>query len=115
MRSVGFAGRALFAVLILGAFAFDLGLLRRSGREQRELSFRAAAMRSGAWIGLALVFGIAVTALDGMTAGVDYFTAYLLEESLSIDNIFVFVLIFSELQIPAALQRSVLLWGVLGA
>jgi tellurite resistance protein TerC len=102
-------------VLIAGAFAFDLGLLRRSGREQRELSVRAATMRSAAWIVLAILFGIAITALDGTTAGVDYFTAYLLEESLSIDNIFVFVLIFSELQIPAALQRSVLLWGVLGA
>jgi tellurite resistance protein TerC len=106
---------AVFAVLVLSAIAFDLGFLRRSGREQGELSVRAAAVRSAAWIGLALLFGVGVTALYGRDAGVTFLTAYLLEESLSVDNIFVFVLIFSELRIPPQLQRGVLLWGVLGA
>jgi tellurite resistance protein TerC len=108
-------GWALFAILVLAAVAFDLGLLSKSGREQRTLSVRAASIRSAAWIGLALVFGIGITALDGRTAGLTYLTAYLLEESLSVDNIFVFVLIFSELRIPADQQRRVLLWGVLTA
>jgi tellurite resistance protein TerC len=106
---------ALFAILLLSAVAFDLGFLRRSGREQAELSVRAAVIRSAAWISLALLFGLVVTALYGRDAGVTYLTAYLLEESLSVDNIFVFVLIFSELRIPPPLQRGVLLWGVLGA
>jgi tellurite resistance protein TerC len=113
--TLGFGGWALFVVLVTGAFLFDLGLLRRSGREQRELSVRSATIRSAAWIGLALLFGLGVWALDGSRSALAYVTAYLLEESLSIDNIFVFVLIFSELRIPPPLQRGVLLWGVLGA
>ncbi len=106
---------ALFALLVLSAIAFDLGLLGKERRHQRELGVRAAILRSAAWIGLALLFGLGVAALYGREAGLTYLTAYLLEESLSIDNIFVFVLIFSELQIPAPQQRRVLLWGVLGA
>ena len=108
-------GWALFAILVLAAVAFDLGLLSKSRREQRTLSVRAASIRSAGWIGLALLFGIGITALYGRTAGLTYLTAYLLEESLSVDNIFVFVLIFSELRIPAEQQRRVLLWGVLTA
>jgi tellurite resistance protein TerC len=106
---------ALFAGLVLGAVAFDLGLLHRSRREQADPGVRAATLRSVAWIGLALAFGLVVMMLYGREAGLIYVTAYLLEESLSVDNIFVFVLIFSELQIPARQQRGVLMWGVLGA
>ena len=62
-----------------------------------------------------MLFGLIVLALYGQGAALTYLTAYLLEQSLSIDNVFVFVLIFSELRIPAGQQRSVLLWGVLGA
>jgi tellurite resistance protein TerC len=112
---MGLWGWFLFGGLVLGALAFDLGLIRRSGGTEKELGVRAATLRSAAWVGLALLFGVAVIAFRGMNAGVAFFTAYFLEESLSIDNIFVFVLIFSQLQIPAAQQRSVLLWGVLGA
>jgi tellurite resistance protein TerC len=64
---------------------------------------------------LSLLFGVGVLVMFGKPAALTFVTAYLLEQSLSIDNVFVFVLIFSELKIPAALQRSVLLWGVLGA
>ena len=105
----------LFGALVLSALALDLGLLRRSRGEQRELSLRAAGGRSIAWIVLSLLFGVVVFALYGQQAALAYLTAYLLEKSLSIDNVFVFVLIFSELRIPPAQQRSVLLWGVLGA
>jgi tellurite resistance protein TerC len=105
---------AVFAILVLAAIAYDLGLLSGS-RGQRELSGRAAAIRSAAWIGLAILFGLGVAVLYGRDAGLTFLTAYLLEESLSVDNIFVFVLIFSELRIPPNQQRGVLLWGVLGA
>jgi tellurite resistance protein TerC len=105
----------LFGALVLSALALDLGLLQRSRGERRELSLRAAAGRSIAWIALSLLFGVVVFALYGRQPAVAYLTAYLLEKTLSIDNIFVFVLIFSELRIPPAQQRSVLLWGVLGA
>ena len=108
-------GWIVFGVIVLGAIAFDLGLLRRSKPNQAEPSVRAAAMRSGAWIGLAAAFGAGVAVIFGRDASLSYFTAYFLEESLSIDNIFVFVLIFSELRIPQELQRGVLVAGVLGA
>ena len=106
---------ALFGFLVLSALALDLGLLHAKGGGQRQLTLRAAAVRNGAWVALALLFGLGVFAVYGQGAALTYLTAYLLEQSLSIDNVFVFVLIFSELRIPAAQQRSVLLWGVLGA
>jgi tellurite resistance protein TerC len=67
------------------------------------------------WVGLGLALGLWVAATQGKSAATEYFAAYLLEESLSVDNIFVFVVIFSELHIPAEYQRRVLLFGVLGA
>jgi tellurite resistance protein TerC len=105
----------LFGALVFSALALDLGLLQRSRGEQRVLSLRAAAGRSIAWIVLSLLFGVVVLSLYGQQAALAYLTAYLLEKTLSIDNVFVFVLIFSELRIPPVQQRSVLLWGVLGA
>ena len=67
------------------------------------------------WVGLGLALGLWVAATQGRSAATEYFAAYLLEESLSVDNIFVFVVIFSELHIPAEYQRRVLLFGVAGA
>src|SRR5438552_1653863 len=67
------------------------------------------------WVGLGLALGLWVAATQGRSAATEYFAAYLLEESLSVDNIFVFVVIFSELHIPAEYQRRVLLFGVVGA
>jgi tellurite resistance protein TerC len=105
----------LFAVLVLSALAVDLELNRKSRGDPGELTLRAAAIRSAAWIGLSLVFGVMVLVLYGHQAALEYLTAYLLEKSLSVDNIFIFVLIFSELRIPPAQQRRVLTWGVLSA
>ena len=67
------------------------------------------------WVGLGLAVGLWIAATHGRNSATEYFAAYLLEESLSIDNIFVFVVIFSELHIPAEYQRRVLLFGVAGA
>jgi len=102
----------LFGALVLAMLVLDLGALRRSEGEQ---PFKSAVLWSAAWIGLGLAFGGIVFGLYGFDAALTYYTAYALEKSLSVDNIFVFVLIFSELQIPAAEQRRVLYWGVLGA
>ena len=101
----------LFALIVVAALAIDLGLLRTSRGEDRELTLRSASIRSAIWIALALLFGLVVMALYGPPAALTYITAYLLEESLSVDNIFVFLLIFSELRIPPVQQRRVLLWG----
>jgi len=67
------------------------------------------------WVGLGLALGLWVAVTQGRSAATEYYAAYLLEKSLSIDNIFVFVVIFSELHIPAEYQRRVLLFGVIGA
>ncbi|MGH2437656.1 MAG: TerC family protein [bacterium] len=67
------------------------------------------------WVGLGLTLGLWVAAVQGSAAAAEYYAAYLLEKSLSVDNIFVFVIIFSELRIPAKYQRRVLLFGVAGA
>ena len=100
---------------MLSALALDLGLFRSRYGEQRELTLREAAARTVAWAALSFLFGLVVLALYGDRAALTYVTAYLLEQSLSIDNVFVFLLIFSELRVPPAQQRGVLLWGVIGA
>jgi tellurite resistance protein TerC len=111
--SFGVAVVALLALdLCMGARAF------RRGRERKEpapVTLRAAALWSALWIGLGLLFGLLVLALYGSGAMVTYFTAYLLEKSLSVDNLFVFTLIFGQLAIPAGYQRRVLHWGIIGA
>jgi tellurite resistance protein TerC len=76
---------------------------------------RIALRWSALWVGAGLAFGLWVSASRGGTAATEYYAAYLLEKSLSIDNIFVFVLIFSELRIPLPQQHRVLLLGVVGA
>ena len=103
----------LFAFLVLAMLALDLGLASRGG--QNGTGVRSAALWSAAWIGLSLLFGGAIWALYGSEPAVTYLTAYVLEKSLSVDNVFVFVLIFSELHTPPKRQRKVLYWGVLGA
>ncbi len=105
----------LFALMVLALLAVDLGVFRASRRGPQEVTLRSAAWWSAAWIGLSLVFGLVILVLYGAAPALTYLTAYLLEKSLSVDNIFVFVLIFSELRIPPEQQRRVLYWGVLGA
>jgi tellurite resistance protein TerC len=106
---------ALFAFLVLAMLALDLAAGRESRGSPRVLSVRSATAWSAAWISLGLLFGLLVLALYGTGPALTYVTAYVLEKSLSVDNIFVFVLIFSELRIPPADQRRVLHWGILGA
>jgi tellurite resistance protein TerC len=67
------------------------------------------------WVGIGLAFGLGVLALQGTSVATEYYAAYFLEESLSVDNIFVFILIFSELHIPAEYQQRVLWFGIVGA
>ena len=76
---------------------------------------REAAAWSVVWVALALLFGGGVYAFMGRDAGLEYFAGYLIEKALSVDNIFVFVLIFGFFRVPARYQHRVLFWGILGA
>ncbi|HEX2332100.1 MAG TPA: TerC/Alx family metal homeostasis membrane protein [Burkholderiales bacterium] len=98
----------VFVALVAGALALDLTVSRKSDT-------KSAAVWSAAWIGLGLAFGGWIALRQGGEAGVNYLTAYLLEKSLSVDNLFVFILIFSLTGIPAGLQRRALFWGIFGA
>ncbi|MGW7788963.1 TerC family protein, partial [Streptomyces tricolor] len=101
----------VFAVTVLVSLAVDL----LAHRHAHVIGFREAAAWSGVWVGLAIVFGAVVFLVVGTTAGVEYTTAWLLEKSLSVDNLFVFALIFGYFRVPRAYQHRVLFFGVLGA
>jgi tellurite resistance protein TerC len=102
--------------------AFHIGVFIAVGvdlvsfkRRDRELSLRAAAVRSAVWVGVSLFFNAIVWQWQGNERALDFLTGYLLEYSLSVDNIFVFVLIFTYFRVPPRSQHRVLLWGILGA
>lgn len=101
-----------FIVFVLGMLALDLGVFNRKAH---AISLREAALWSGVWIGLSLLFNAVLFFWQGSDKALEFFTAYLIEKSLSVDNIFVFVLIFSSFAVPAAYQHRVLFWGILGA
>jgi tellurite resistance protein TerC len=101
-----------FHVGVFIALAVDLTTFKR---RDRELSMRAAAYRSLIWVGLSLGFNLLVWQTLGDDAGLDFLTGYVIEYSLSVDNIFVFVLIFAYFRVPPRSQHRVLVWGILGA
>src|SRR3712207_2791347 len=101
-----------FTASIVALLLLDLLVLARG---EREISFRQATILSLFWIVLALLFGAVVFALAGPERGGEYLAGYLIEKSLSVDNVFVFALIFSYFAVPARYQYRVLFWGVVGA
>jgi tellurite resistance protein TerC len=101
-----------FHVGVFIALAVDLTTFKR---RDRELSMRAAVQRSLIWIVLSLAFNLLVWKSKGDEAGLDFLTGYIIEYSLSVDNIFVFVLIFAYFRVPPRSQHRVLVWGILGA
>ncbi len=101
----------LFA-LIGGMLALDLFVFHRHAH---EVSIREAAIFSAVWITLGLSFGGVVFLWNGPQAGGEYFAGYIIEKSLSMDNVFVFAMIFSAFAVPATDQHRVLFWGVVGA
>jgi len=106
---VSWAGFLGFVAALL---AVDLGIFHRRPHEVR---FREAIAWSAVWIAVALAFNGFVFWRSGADAGTEFLTAYLVEKSLSVDNVFLFVAIFGALAIPPALQHRVLFWGVLSA
>ncbi|MEP6636725.1 MAG: hypothetical protein ABJB97_08355, partial [Acidobacteriota bacterium] len=101
-----------FSLFILLMLSLDLGLFNRKAHTIR---YREAATWSGVWITLAMIFAGLVFWYQGTDLGLKFLTGYVIELSLSVDNLFVFLLIFSYFQVPARYQHRVLFWGVLGA
>jgi tellurite resistance protein TerC len=101
-----------FLAVVAALLAIDLGVL---GRRGATMTTRSALAWSGVWIALGLSFSLAVWAWRGGLAAQEYLAGYLIEESLSIDNLFVFMLVFGALGIELKYQRKVLFWGILGA
>jgi tellurite resistance protein TerC len=103
------AGFGLFILLML---ALDLGVINR---KTHAVTYREAATWSAVWVSLALIFAGLVFWREGRLTGVEFLTGYIIELSLSVDNLFVFLLIFGYFKVPAKYQHRVLFWGVLGA
>src|SRR5580692_6519626 len=101
-----------FNLFVLLALALDLGVFHRKAH---KIKFGEAAFGSALWITLALAFGWCVWHWYGEQRGLEFFTGYVIEKALSVDNLFVFLVIFRTFQVPEAVQHCVLAWGILGA
>ena len=101
-----------FHIGVFIAIGIDLATFKRRGR---ELSIRAAFRRTAIWVIVSLAFNALVWRIKGPHHALDFLTGYLIEYSLSMDNIFVFVLIFAHFRVPPLAQRRVLVWGIVGA
>jgi tellurite resistance protein TerC len=102
----------IFNAFVIAMLALDLGVFNRKAHTP---SFKEASIWSAVWVSLALLFNVGVYIWMGPQAGLEFLAGYLMEYSLSVDNIFVFVLIFSAFAVPPQFQHRVLFWGVLGA
>jgi tellurite resistance protein TerC len=101
-----------FNVAVLAILALDLGVLHRRAS---TVSIKEAATWSAVWVALSLCFAFAVYQTMGKESGLEFLTGYLIEYALSVDNIFVFVLIFTYFNVPEKYQHRVLFWGIIGA
>jgi len=101
-----------FNLFILAMLALDLGVFHR---KSHEVSIREATTWSLVWITLAMIFNAGLWYFRGPEPAVQFFTGYLIEKSLSVDNIFVIALLFNYFAVPPAYQHRVLFWGILGA
>ena len=101
-----------FSFFIVFMLSLDLGLLNRKAHSIR---YREAWIWTGVWVTLAMLFAYLVFRFQGRQSGLEFLTGYIIELSLSVDNLFVFILIFSFFKVPSKYQHRVLFWGVLGA
>jgi tellurite resistance protein TerC len=101
-----------FTLLVLVMLGLDLGVFHR---RVHEVGVREALLWTMVWISLALVFNVAVYFWFGSERALEFLTGYLIEKALSVDNIFVFLVLFAYFAVPPALQHRVLFWGIVGA
>jgi tellurite resistance protein TerC len=102
----------ILAIVVVAALVADLLIFHR---ESHEVTLKEALLESAGWVGLSLAFNVWVYFSRGQEAGLQFLTAYVLEKSMSADNILVFILIFASLGVPARSQHKVLFYGVAGA
>jgi TerC family integral membrane protein len=101
-----------FSIFVVAMMALDLGVFHR---QSREVSLRSALIWSAIWIGLALAFNVGIYFWHGHERALQFFTGYVIELSLSVDNLFVFLLLFGYFKVPAQYQHKALFWGIIGA
>ncbi|UQY33448.1 TerC family protein [Pseudomonas fulva] len=101
----------IFITIVVSLLVFDLGVLHR---EHREIGVKESLLLSGGYITAGLLFGLWVWHMKGAASGMDFYTGFLIEKSLSMDNVFLMAMIFSFLAIPRKYQHEVLFWGILG-
>jgi tellurite resistance protein TerC len=103
---------AVFALTVLSMLALDLGVFQRTPRAP---TVKEAALWSAVWVALALAFGAGIAAVQGAQKGAEFLTSYLVEKALSLDNLFVMMLVFQYFRVPARAERKVLGYGIVGA
>lgn len=101
-----------FNLFVLMMLALDLGVFHR---KEHAIKVKEAIIWSGVWIMMALLFDLGIWKFMGEVQAIEFLTGYVIEKSLSIDNIFVFILVFGAFQVPAIYQHRVLFYGILGA
>lgn len=101
-----------FAGIITVMFILDLFVFNR---KSHEIGFREALTWTGVWVGLAMAFNVGVWYVLGSAKALEFLTGYIIEESLSVDNLFVFIMIFSYFKVAKAHQPKILKWGIIGA
>jgi tellurite resistance protein TerC len=102
----------VFGVIMLGMAILDLGVLNRRAH---EVKMKEALIWCAIWIGLALLFNLGIYFTQGSEKALLFLTGYIVEESLSVDNLFVFLVVFSFFQVPKIYQHKILFWGIIGA
>ena len=103
---------AVFNVFVLAMLVIDLRVFHRKAH---EVKIKEALLWSLFWIVLSLLFNLGIFLFEGSTVALEFFTGYIIEKSLSVDNLFVFLMIFSYFKVPAKYQHKVLFWGIIGA
>jgi len=101
-----------FTAFVLAMLALDLGVFHRTAR---TISVKEALVWTGVWISLSLLFNLGVYHWFGAQSALEFLTGYVIEKALSVDNIFVFIVVFSVFAVPSQYQHRVLFWGILGA
>src|SRR5438270_8851781 len=102
----------VFNAAILLLLVLDLTVV---SRKHRTVPFKQALLMSAFWIGLAMAFAVFIHQWMGATKSLEFVTGYVLEEALSVDNLFVFILLFAYFKVPPEEEKTVLFWGIIGA